>query len=99
MDELKNKYLLISLICSIILIGSSFIPLNSESDEIIIGFVSEITETNNGYVMNFIEVDGNNIHCFSKTKFELYQIYEISGSYSNDNSIFFISSFVLCQTE
>ncbi len=99
MFEHRNKYLLITLFCSVVLILFSFIPWDSDSDEVIVGYVSDLSETNNGYVFTFTEDNGELIHCFSKTRFELYQIYEISGSFSNDKSIFFVTSFTLCQTE
>lgn len=99
MFEQRNKYLLITLFCSVVLILFSFIPWDSDSDEVIVGYVSDLSETNNGYVFTFTEDNGELIHCFSKTRFELYQIYEISGSFSNDKSILFVTSFTLCQTE
>ncbi len=99
MDGGRNKYLLIAVLCSFTLIVFSFIPWNSESDDVMIGYPSEIKETGSGFVFEFSTDDGNSIHCFSKTRIEPYLIYEVSGSYSNDKSIFFVTSITLCQTQ
>ncbi len=94
----RDKYLLVALICSFVLIASSFIPFNSENENTIIGFVSDTKESDSGYVSIFVEENGTHLRCFSKSKMETNTIYEISGSYSDDKTIFFVSSFTLCQT-
>lgn len=99
MNILKDKYFLMSVFCVAILITFSFLDIEEKDDDSKVGFVSDIRETQNGFVFEFIDSDGNMMKCFSKERFRLNLVYEIKGRYSDDGSMFFIESFSMCQTK
>lgn len=98
MSILKDKYFLMSLFCVFVLILFSFFDIEDKNDDPMIGIITDIKETQNGFVFDLIDADGDIIHCFSKERFRSDSVYEIKGRYSDDRTMFFIESFSMCQT-
>ena len=95
----KDKYLIVSLICSLILISFSFFDcFDMNNDNVKIGIVSEVRETGNGFVFQFIDDSNITYSCFWKEKPEVHSIYEIKASFSDSKSMIFIDSIKKCQT-
>ncbi len=99
MDGKRDKYLLIAVLCSVVLIIFSFVPSDEDDEDCMTGIVSNVKESSNGYIFDFMDENGDQIRCFSKQILNSDSVYEISGSFSDDKTIFFISSFSLCQTQ
>ncbi len=59
------------------------------------GIAHDVKRTSNGYTFQFDCSDGTFMKCFSKESVEDLGHYGISGSMSEDGSIFFVSSLVL----
>lgn len=83
----KDKYFLLCLAAAFILLCSSFD--NDMTDTKEIGIVYEITESKNGFVFCFENTDGEKMRCFSRSEPEEGSVYEISGNWSDDGTMFF----------
>lgn len=96
MSVFHEKYFLLCLIVSFVLFSFAFnySDVNNNQTEYC-GIISEINQTNNGFVCSFIDENNNNMSIFTKNKPSLYDCYILTGNYSEDNSIFFVLSMSL----
>ena len=95
----KDKYLLLSVVCSLILIGFSFFDFFETDDEDLkVGIVTDVKKTANGYVFDFIDDSNETYSCFFKERPEIGSVYEIEGSFVDSNSMVFIEQLKKCQT-
>lgn len=91
MNKNHDKYLLICGFSFIIIFSFAFMYNSTDSDdEDIIGVVTSISKTDSGFLFDFEDYSGKQYHCFSKTELNNNSIYDISGNYSKDGSIFFV---------
>ena len=89
-DILKDKYLLLCLTVSIVLIASSVVKENDVDG--MIGTISDISETPNGFVFYLDTSNGTSQKCFCKEHPNVDSVYLINGKMSDDGTILFISS-------
>ena len=95
----KDKYLLLSVVCSLILIGFSFFDFFETNDEDLkVGIVIDVKKTANGYVFEFIDDSNETYLCFFRERPEIGLVYEIEGSFVDSNSMVFIEQLKKCQT-
>lgn len=98
---MNDKFLLLCIIASIILVTFSFSYSESdnfENEDYLIGVSNNVMKKSTGYVFDIVSIDNDVVHCFSKNKIEKNCIYKVKGNYSSDNSMFFISELCMCQT-
>ena len=98
MKIFSDKYFIICLISFFLLISFSSFIQTENNDELLIGLTYNIEHTTSGYVFDFEDINGNQIHCYSKNQPVTNSVCKISGNFSDDKSIFFVSDFSLCQT-
>jgi hypothetical protein len=99
----KDKYFLMCISVSLIIIISLFvIPDEKEQitieNENIYGIVYDINKSSNGYTFQFQKTDCLIIKCYYKYEPDV-SLYEINGKFSDDGSIFFVSSMKLVTLE
>lgn len=101
MEILRDKYFLLCLITCFVLVGFSFSYEEDSKNEQVnpIGVVTDVNESSKGYVFEFEDSKGNQIHCFSKTKPKIKAVCEIEGKYSGDGSIFFVSQIIILESK
>ena len=99
MEISRDKYLILSVICSLILIGISFVDFfDHDDDDIKFGIVVSVRETTSGYVFEIVD-DSNTVYsCFFKEKPEINSVYEMKGIFDGTDSMVFIESLKKCQT-
>ena len=92
MNKNIDKYLIICCFSFIIVFSFAFMYNGVEgSDDDIIGVVIEMRESDSGFVFDIEDCSGMQYHCFAKNQIERNGVYRLSGSFSKDNSIFFVS--------
>lgn len=95
----KDKYLLLSIVCSLILISFSFIDYFDQNDkDLKVGIVLNVKETTNGFVFEFVDDSNNTYSCFFRERPDIDSVYEIKGPFSSNKSMVFIESLKKCQT-
>ena len=86
-----NRYAVLGL--SLVLIFGSYVLL-SDPDSVsydFSGIVSDVKESDNGYVFHLHTSDQENIKCFSEERPSELGYYAVSGEMSDDGGIFFVS--------
>jgi len=93
---LKDRFFLLCFLTSVvIMISSVFMENGSEDGEV--GVIHDVSSSSSGYVFTFEDADGKSFRCFSKSEPADDHVCMIGGSYSDDGSIFFVSTLtVLC---
>lgn len=92
MNILYDKFFILCVVSCLILISFCFFyQEDKESKEMIIGIVTENNTSEKGFVFDLETSQGFVVHCFCKESPILNNIYSIEGSYSDDNSMFFVS--------
>lgn len=99
----KDKYFLVCISISLIIIASLFVVPNENKqttmeNENICGIVYDINKSSKGYTFQFQKTDFSIIKCYYKYEPEVSS-YEINGKFSDDGSIFFVSSMKLVTLE
>ena len=95
----KDKYLILSLICTFLIIILSFIDF-SETDEndLKIGMVIQVKETANGFVFDIVDETNTTYSCFFRERPETGSLYELEGPFSDSDTMVFIKYLKKCQT-
>lgn len=92
MGKNRDKYLIICCFAFIIIFSSAFMYSEADSDDKeIIGVVTSISKNSNGFVFDLEDCSGTQYHCFTRSEIEKNTVYGISGSFSDDRSMFFVS--------
>ncbi len=89
---LKDKYFLLCLSVAFIIVFSSFFI--QDQDDGRIGVVSDVKESSSGYTFDF-EDESSSFRCFAKEKPVNGSVYTIKGNFSDDGTMFFVSSMTL----
>ena len=92
---LRDKYFLLCVTVACLIIVNITILNNENQSAGQIGIVYGIHITDSGCTCYLEETSGNITYCFSRDLPTEGQLYRANGSYSDDNSIFFIST--LCE--
>ena len=99
---LNDKYVLMCVSISVIILISVFLMpgenSDDETDDSIKGIVYDIDQTSRGYTFSFQDTEGRSIRCYFKEMPE-ESAYSISGNFSDDGSIFFVSEMTPIQSE
>jgi len=91
LDFIKNKYFLLCLATAFVILSSShFVAGDTNSD--LTGIVYDISESSSGFVFKFESSSGEQMSCFFEERPTEYCAYTIEGTYSSDNTLFFVSS-------
>ena len=99
MEISKDKYLILSVICSLILIGLSFFDFfETNNENLKIGIISEVKETANGYVFEFTDDSNETYSCFFRERPESGSVYEIEGPFKDGKTMVFVEHLKKCQT-
>ena len=77
---------------SLILLLTVFISTDEPGDNTIIGIASDIKATQSGYTFTIEDIDGVAIRCFTTDKPSKNKVYCIKGTFSDNNSMLFVSS-------
>ena len=99
MRKHSDKYFLLCIIVIITLVSMMIVHPMDDTNDTMVGIVSDCSSSQNGYVFSFTDCSGESIRCFSRSMPYNESIYEINGSFSKDNSIFFVTELHMCQTE
>ena len=92
MEKTRDKYLIICCFAFIIIFSFAFMYNgNDSSEESIVGVVVSVTKTDSGFVFDLEDCSGIQYHCFTRSDIQKDAVYGISGSFSDDRSIFFVS--------
>ena len=87
-----NKYLVLSAsVLAVILIFAAF-GGNPFDDYDYTGIVHDIRASSSGYVFYFDSSEGESFKCFFREEVSELGSYGVSGSFSDDGSIFFVGS-------
>jgi len=79
----------------VIIISSSFVSHEESNGNI--GIVHDVSSSSSGYVFFFDDFHGESVKCFSVQRPYENSICSIEGKYSEEGSIFFVSSLmVIC---
>lgn len=90
-----NRYHVIGL--SVVIVIGIFMVFSDEDmvDHDYYGIAYDIGETENGFTFDLDISKGGTIRCFSRICPELYGHYGVVGSFSDDRTMFFVSSMTL----
>lgn len=95
MRSLKDKYILAS-VTMIIIIAAVYILADDQDDDVnIVGVVSDVKKTENGNTFILTDTNGSSIRCFSRTAVDDGAVCSITGSYSDDRTMFFVSGLTI----
>ena len=86
----RDKYFLLCTAVAFVLVVS-FVFLGDESSSGRVGIAHDSKQTSSGYTFVFDQDDGSSISCFSRS-LPQEGLCEIRGSWSDDGSMFFVSS-------
>jgi len=64
----------------------------SETEPSLSGIISDVKETENGNTFTFTDSKGQEIRCFYRGQVSEWDVCTISGAYSDDGNIFFVSN-------
>lgn len=89
-----DRYVIVGL--SVVLVIGIFLAFSdSEPEPDHTGIVHDVSETRSGYVFELL-IDGrSDLRCFSRDRPLEFGYYSVSGSLSNDGSMFFVSDISL----
>ena len=91
---LKDRFFLLCVVTSaVIMISSSFVSYDVSDGNI--GIVHDVSSSSSGYVFIFDDSSGNSFKCFFKERPYDNSICSIEGTYSDEGSIFFVSSLIV----
>ena len=92
-----DKYTILTILVTslvLLLIATNISNASSElveNDEYF-GLIINIKETDNGFVFDLIDIDGNTIPCFTNIIIEEQnQLQIVTGTFSEDHKIFFVN--------
>ena len=92
----NDKYILTS--AAIILVIVALCVLTSEteiSDNGVTGIVTDVYESNSGNVFYVTDTEGTVTKCFTSSAISIGDVCTVSGSYSDDRTILFVSKLIL----
>ena len=75
-----------------ILLLTVFVDTDEPEDSMILGLAVDIRSAQNGYIFTIEDTDGEMIKCFTSFEPSKNEVYSIKGTYSEDGSMFFVSS-------
>jgi hypothetical protein len=92
-----DKYTILTILVTslvLLLIATNISNASSElveNDEYF-GLIINIKETDNGFIFDLIDIDGNTIPCFTNIIIEEQnQLQIVTGTFSEDHKIFFVN--------
>lgn len=88
---LKDRYFILCAMAALILLNSTFF-VTADDQNGMMGIVSEVDESENGFVFVFDDSSGKRVRCFTRDRPEKGAVYEISGDWSDDKTMLFIGS-------
>lgn len=98
LNFIKDKYFLMCFAISFLILSTNIISNETfESDSkntldnetTLVGIVLSVKTSNSGYTFDICDSFGNKIHCYCRDKPISNETYLLSGTYSDDRSIFF----------
>ena len=87
-----DRYSLLCISISLIILLMLFINADEPQDKDIIGTAFDIRTSQNGYTFSVDDTDGDITRCFARIEPSEFGIYLIKGKASDDGSMFFVSS-------
>lgn len=100
MDIIYDKFFVLCVVSCLILVSFCyFYQEDEDSKETITGIVTKNNTSEKGFVFDLETSQGSTIHCFCKESPLVNNIYSIEGSYSDDNSMFFVSKMYCYRSE
>lgn len=91
---LKDRFFLLCVVTSMVIIISSSFVSHDDSDGNI-GIIHDVSSSSSGYVFIFDDSHGDSVKCFSAQRPCENSVYSIEGKYSDEGSIFFVSSLIV----
>lgn len=88
---LNDKYFILCIATAFIILSSTFF-VAADDPRSMIGMVSEVDESENGFVFVFDDSSGERVRCFTRDRPEKGAAYEISGDWSDDGTMVFVGS-------
>ena len=93
-----DRYSLLCLSISAIMILTVFIsPEEPEEDEVMIGIVFDVKQSQNGFTFTFEDIEGGTTRCFFRIEPAVFTVYEVTGAFSDDGSMLFVDSMKIVQ--
>lgn len=94
-----DKYTILTILIAslvLLLIGADIANVSSElvvANDEYFGLVTNIKETNNGFIFDLVDINGHTIPCFTSTIIkEQNHLQIITGTFSEDHKIFFVNT-------
>jgi hypothetical protein len=89
-----DRYSLLCISVSAMILIAAFVNEEEpgKEDKDMVGVVYDIKTTQSGYSFSFEDAQGDKMRCFARTMPAEFETYAIKGSFSDDGSMFFISS-------
>ena len=72
-------------------------PEEPEEDDMMIGIVFDIKQSQNGFTFTFEDSEGRTARCFFRVEPAAFAVYEITGAFSDDGSMLFVDSMKIVQ--
>lgn len=92
MDILSDRYFLLCVSVAFVILASTFVSGEViESDDGTVGIIYEVKESAKGYVFLFQNTKGESMKCYFQKQVS-EGTYSIKGRFSDDRTIFFVSS-------
>jgi hypothetical protein len=92
MEIIKDRFVLAGLALILFMAVVCVTATGTETENSISGMISDVKETDNGNTFTFTDTKGNEMRCFYRGTVTNGDVCTISGTYSDDGNIFFISS-------
>lgn len=92
--KIFDRYSLLCFSVASILVLTVLVTDDKDDNENMIGIIHDISVTKNGYTFFLEDVSGKNIRCFTRSEPVNLSVCSVTGSYSDDGGIFFISRMV-----
>jgi hypothetical protein len=90
--KIIDRYSLLCVSIALIIMVTIMINQEEPQNEDRIGIAHDIRQTQNGYTFTLDDDCGGAMKCFTRTEPCEHAVYVVKGSFSEDGSIFFISS-------
>ena len=87
-----DRYSLLCISVSFIILTAVFVVPGDPEDRGMIGMAYGVKETQNGFTFYMEDSDGERVRCFCRAEPVERAIYIVKGAFSDDGSMFFVSS-------
>jgi len=96
MNILNDKYILTSAAVILVIIAMCLLAAPAETEnESITGIVTDVRPSDNGNVFFVTDSFGESVKCFTSSPISVGDVCTVSGSFSDDGGILFVSRLVL----